>query len=132
MTLTTLLLWLYGQVLVGGAVTALVWGRLFWRRWRGIARQSLGDDAYFWISGGIAAVLTGVVIGTFSRVATAFLTGDSAASSVPWGLVTSLSLLSFGSGALVWGSTIDRTPTPWRAFVALSLAWFCIVALWRF
>lgn len=129
--MTAVLAWLYGQVLIGTLVSASAWIPVALRRWRDPARPPIGNDAYRWIATGNAMVLLGIASGTLSRVATAAITGDGGAGRVPLGVVVSLLLLMLGSAALVWGSTIDRSPRAWRWFVALSVLWLLGTLIWR-
>jgi uncharacterized membrane protein len=126
-----LLPWLYGQALVGVLTASFAWVPLLWRRLRGIARQAISRDAYLWVALGIVAILLGVLAGTSTRLTTLILTGDDMAGRFPAGVIASLALLSVGSAALVWGSTIDRKPTAWRWFAVLSALWLAFELIWR-
>lgn len=129
--LIALLAWLYGQVLIGCAVAAGAWVRLAWRRWKHADRPAIGDDAYTWVATGIVGVLGGVVAGSLTRVVTIAATGEVAISEVPWLLLFALILLSAGASALVWGSTIGRSPAAWRLHVVLSALYACATLIWR-
>ena len=126
------LAWLYGQVLIGCAVAAGAWVRVLWRRWRRKDRPAIGDDAYTWIATGIVGVLAGVVAGSLTRVVTIATTGEGAVSQIPWLLIAALVMLSVGASALVWGSTIGRSPTAWRVHLVLSALYACGTIIWRF
>ena len=129
--LTALLAWLYGQALIGCAVAVAAWARLAWRRWKAADRPSIADDAYLWIATGIVCVLGGIVAGTTSRAWTFATTGDVAIGTVPALLILSLTLVSCGAAALVWGSTIARSPIAWRVFAGLTVVHAVGTLIWR-